>query len=143
MADEVRKLAEQSAEATKNISDMIIELVNDTNESIETFVQLSEINDHQNTMVIDTKTAFSDINDNILQVKESIFSVSSKINEILAENDIIIKSIYEVSTVSENTMANTEETDTLMLDFIEKNEMAHKIVIELKKASEAMKKYTH
>ena len=143
MADEVRKLAEQSAEATKNISDMIIELVNDTNESIETFVQLSEINAHQNTMVIDTKTAFSDINDNILQVKESIFSVSSKINEILAENDIIIKSIYEVSTVSENTMANTEETDTLMLDFIEKNEMANKIVIELKKASEAMKKYTH
>lgn len=142
VAEEVRKLAEQSAEATKNISSMVNELVSDTDESIIAFEELNKINKEQNLVVADTEVVFNKIDSNVNELKENILSVDKKVSEILSSNNVIADSTTQISAISQETMANTEETNAMIHELSQQNELANKIMLELKKAAEDMKKYS-
>lgn len=123
VATEVRKLAEQSEEATRNITDMITSIQHDTNEAVKAMQQNNKEIKVGNDIVNQTGEAFSQIagltNDMYDQVKKSLRAIrhaktkSQTINAAVdIVNDLSKRSAEEAQTVS----AATEEQSAMMDD---------------------------
>lgn len=138
---EIRKLAAQSNDSANNIGVIIKELVRNIEHSVEAAEQLKVVNKEQNELIEKTKEIF---NDSILKMKdvnENINVVSEKIKGILLANNNIINSINQISALSDETMASTQEAAAMT----ERNALgatnAKQLVRELMDTSEQMKKY--
>ena len=140
VASEVGNLAEQSKEATENITEIISELQVKANMSNEVVDKLMLSNSKQNVLVEETREVFSTISNNVsdIEVKNSL--VKESIEEVLTSNEVIVKSIMNISSVSEETMANTEETYAMSSEHVKQGNEALEIVENLKNIATKLKK---
>lgn len=102
VAEEIRKLAEQSKEASKNISQLILEVSNDTKVIV---IDGDEVSNKlkESSQVIDLSLqSFKDI---ITSVEE----VAPKLDNLVRASEVINKEKDEISTKIENTSAIAEE----------------------------------
>jgi methyl-accepting chemotaxis protein len=119
VADEVRKLAEQSAAATREIS----ELLDHVRSGIEQAVATMDIRAHHNVLTTSTgetvipigraldsaHAQLAEIGDRTTDVSRAVESVVSAIEAINAEAEQAIASSEDVSAASEETSAQVEE----------------------------------
>lgn len=108
VATEIRNLAEQSAEATSKISDLIHEIQTDTtnvvdmtNGSIESVQLGTEI-------IRDAGKAFSYIEDSVNHVTREIDTINQDISHIVKDIDQILYSMDEIESISSNMANNTK-----------------------------------
>jgi methyl-accepting chemotaxis protein len=141
VADEIRKLAEQSKDSVNNIGAIINELQKDSKDSLQAVVGLRQVSEKQNTIVLTTKEIFNEVNDKMSVVDKNIDTVTERINNILETNDDIVKNIYELSAVSEQTMANAQEANEMTHRNLDKVNISKDLVVELIKTSEEIDKY--
>ena len=141
VADEVRKLAEQSKNSTNSISKIITELYQEANKSTEAITDLSQINEEQSKLVEQTKSILEKINENSSQVKGKVEKVTSQIDGIAKVNKNIMDSISIMSSISEETMANAQETSAISQEFVEQTIKAKKYLDVLVSSGKAMEKY--
>ena len=132
VASEVGDLAEQSKASTESISKIIEKLQDKANKSSEVVNKLLISNDKQNKLVKETKVLFEDIDSNVIETENKNNIVKDSINEVLKSNEIIVKSIMNISSVSEETMANTEETYAMSNEHINQAEEAARLVQALR-----------
>ncbi|MBU5314909.1 hypothetical protein KQI30_01280 [Clostridium bornimense] len=139
VADEIRKLAEQSSDSIDNI----ISITNDLREKLDTSIKsvekLSEANNIQNQLVHRTTKIFDVIGENTEYVLSKVNGVDEEVKEIAAASEVIVNSINNISVVAEETMAITEECSSISNNFKEKAEMAFKLTEELKETTESVK----
>lgn len=139
VAEEIRKLAEQSADSIGNI----ISITNDLREKLDTSIKsvekLSEANNIQNQLVHRTTKIFDVIGENTEDVLSKVNGVDEEVKEIAAASEVIVNSINNISVVAEETMAITEECSSISNNFKEKAEMAFKLTEELKETTESVK----
>lgn len=137
VAEEIRKLAEQSADSIGNI----ISITNDLREKLDTSIKsvekLSEANNIQNQLVHRTTKIFDVIGENTEYVLSKVNGVDEEVKEIAAASEVIVNSMNNISVVAEETMAITEECSSISSNFKEKAEMAFKLTEELKETTTA------
>ena len=109
VADEIRKLAEESNRFTEEISTVISELTGKTSNAVKTMEELEGIVNSQSKSVEMTSAKFEGISEAIEDMKSAISMVNESEKEMSAKKDEIISIIENLSAISEENAAGTEE----------------------------------
>ena len=109
VAEEVRKLAEQSANATGGIN-KLIEVIQTQMKIIVSAMHKNEIiTDEQNKSVNETEVIFKEISNSIQLLSEKVAEIREYRSEMVSKKDSLIEVIMNISAVSEETAASTQE----------------------------------
>lgn len=108
VAEEVRKLAEQSQEASKQIADLISEIQADTDKAVGAM----DVGTHEvrvgSEVVSTAGKAFGEIADLVDQVSTQIKEIASAVQELLAGSRQIITAVREIDKITKNTASETQ-----------------------------------
>ncbi|KQB93934.1 chemotaxis protein [Geobacillus sp. PA-3] len=109
VADEVRKLAEQSAESARQIAELIAAIQEETAHAVQSMESVvNEVT--AGTGVIRTSgETFSQIRAAVDEVAKQIRDVSASVSEMAASSEQIVRSVQLVADVAESTSAGTQE----------------------------------
>lgn len=108
VADEVRKLAEQSSHAAEEISQIIIEIGNEATNAVEAMQAGSEAVNGGIVKVEETGNAFKEIAKKIEEVALHTQDVSAVVQQVSASSDSMVLLINGVATLSEQAAGNTQ-----------------------------------
>jgi len=109
VAEEIRKLAEQTQVATNTIRDMSEELVDNSSIATETMIILKEINSEQQEAVKGNKTVLAEIEKGTSHTITYFNDVISSTEQINDNKNVILDLITEVSAIAQQNAAGTEE----------------------------------
>ncbi|QDP39814.1 methyl-accepting chemotaxis protein [Radiobacillus deserti] len=109
VADEIRKLAEQSTKATHQVQEVITSISEETEKTVMVMAESMNFSVELNTNVQQTEKQFSSISDSIAATTEALTVLTAEIAEIVRHNTKITAGIQNTSAVSEETAASVEE----------------------------------
>ncbi|PID01450.1 methyl-accepting chemotaxis protein [Sporosarcina sp. P2] len=109
VANEVRQLAEQSRRETEVIQETVKEILSESQQTVDVIELNMKSMDGQNQSVTDTEESFVQNADIIDQIRQSITELSEKLAEMMEYKDEAILAIQNVSAISEQTAASSEE----------------------------------
>jgi methyl-accepting chemotaxis protein len=109
VAGEVRKLAEQSLKATKEIGAIIANNQDQTSKAFQRAKDAQEILKSQNQAVENTLSTFNNIASQMGQLNDRLMEIMGRIAQIEEEKNLSLESIQNISAVSEETAAASEE----------------------------------
>jgi len=145
VAEEVRKLADQSRQSNLEIENLVESISEDSKMAVAVMDDLRKTSNEQNLSVEETRNAFQAIENAINAIVEKFRNVNESVNKMQQDKNEVIKSIEQISSVSQETAAASEEmaalTETQMKAFEELQEASvslSQLVVEL---DEKLKKY--
>jgi len=145
VAEEVRKLADQSRQSNLEIENLVESISEETQMAITVMDDLRKTSEEQNHSVEETGNVFRDIENAINAIVDKFRNVNESVNKMQQDKDEVIKSIEQISSVSQETAAASQEmaatTETQMKAFEELHEASaslSQLVVEL---DEKLKKY--
>jgi len=145
VADEIRKLAEQSSEAAREINKLANNIDADVANTVDVVEKGEKVFNDQHLAVLDTDTAFKDINKAIGAIISEIQEVSSAVDDIIEYKNRTIDSVQNIASVSQQTAAGTEEVMAASQQQSGSSEKLIEISIELnglvEKLNESMSKF--
>lgn len=109
VAQEVRKLAEQTNEATDLVHNTLKGIINETNMATEEMENTYNIVQSQNKSVAETENSFKQIEEAVENFIQAITEVSEGIQVLHESKEIVTNAIYNIVMVSERSAAATEE----------------------------------
>lgn len=109
VANEVRKLAEESNEATKKIQEMIEGIEKETETTVMYMAETANSGRQLNESVIKTEEEFVEIERAVSLTTESVKNLNSEIISVTSQNDEIMGFIQNISAIAEQTAAAAEE----------------------------------
>ncbi|MBP1909799.1 methyl-accepting chemotaxis protein [Methanolobus bombayensis] len=110
VADEVRKLAEESGSAANQISELINEIQVETNVVVDS-VEKGNTTVHDGVVALDeTVNAMREIVEGSIKVSEMVQNIAAAAQEQSASIEEITASIEDVTSISQETAAGTEQT---------------------------------
>ncbi len=109
VADEIRKLAEESGSFTDEIAGIVQELGSKVGQAVSTMDQVREISDIQERQVEKTNEDFDGIEQSLETMKERVKDLNGSGREMETKKGEIIKIIENLSAISEENAAATEE----------------------------------
>lgn len=109
VAAEIRKLAEQSADAANNISTIIANVSNEMNAAVEAIGTSRDLFMDQETAVRETESIFNDIKISV----DSQMGMTSKVEEHI---QVMVDKRHELSDIFNNISAITEENSAISQD---------------------------
>ncbi|WP_074349789.1 methyl-accepting chemotaxis protein [Proteiniborus sp. DW1] len=114
VAEEIRKLSEQTGHATRKIEEILNSIQSEV-EATKENMDISEksINDANKTLD-QTIKAFEEIITSILTSMEAMEKLSKGLNMVDNEKDEAISAIHSISSITEETAASTEELSASM-----------------------------
>lgn len=109
VADEIRKLAEQSAQSIMIIDEMVHSLQKDSKEAVEIMEKVQMILDEQNKNVDHTERKYKEISDAILTSSNAVDAIEK--TAILMENkkNEVLDTMQSLSAVAQENAAGAEE----------------------------------
>lgn len=109
VADEIRKLAEQSKSSSQDINDLLSVISTETNLVEETTTSANEELKEQINIISETITSFREIVKSIDEIVPQVDEMNYSIIDINKRKDNIIESVETSSAVSEENSASAEE----------------------------------
>jgi methyl-accepting chemotaxis protein len=109
VAEEIRSLAEQSTQSTKEIDNIVNELINNINNAVEKMQIVSDLSEEQSISVRETEKKYNEIANKINNSQESIHMLNSCGNKIKDKKIEIVDIIHSLSSVAQENAAGTEE----------------------------------
>ncbi|WP_432666160.1 methyl-accepting chemotaxis protein [Wukongibacter baidiensis] len=109
VADEVRKLAEESKSASEKISQIVNEMQSEVDETKQVTDNMKSIVSNQNEAVNETGKAFENIITSIKTIIRQINNMGAITSEIEEDKNSVIDSMGSISAVSEETAASAQE----------------------------------
>lgn len=109
VANEIRKLAEETMNATHNIFDLINGIKEKSDHAVTIVSEVIELVDSQNQSIHQTSDIFNATSTEINQMVHVIEQVKQAVAQITERKDDIIKSIKHISALSGDHSAATEE----------------------------------
>jgi len=145
VADEVRKLADQSKISTEQIINMMTSIQKDSQEAIQAVHDMKNISEEQFTAVNQTDGSFKNIADSINSIIRKINDMKDAIEQMSMAKDQTVKSIVHTSQVSEQTAAASEElaatAESQLQIFTELKETAEELSRRSKEMEQNLVKY--
>lgn len=108
VADEVRKLAEQSQEATKQIAHLIGEIQNETNNAVVAMGKGAHEVKAGSKVVHNAGLAFNEIVSLVDEVSAQVREISAAIGQMAVGSQQIEKSIRDIDSISRDTATQTQ-----------------------------------
>lgn len=114
VADEIRKLAEQSTRSTKNIDEMVIELIGNAETAVEKMLEAGEIVKAQEVSVSNTRNKFNEIATAMNSAQQMVALIEDASLIMDAQKNKVQDVIQTLSAVAEENAASTEEASAAM-----------------------------
>ena len=111
VAEEIRKLAEESKTAASEIHEIILNIQNDSKNTVSIMNEVKTVTSDQADSVFKVNESFENISESVQNIFQKIRLVSSFVDEISSEKEGIVSAIESISSVSEETAAATEEVN--------------------------------
>lgn len=109
VAEEIRKLAEQSSDSVKQISDIIHEVQSSIDDSVKQIHRSESVTKEQTSALNETIEAFHNISDMVNTIADNIKHVSDSTTALSKEANQAADSITEIASIAEETASSTEE----------------------------------
>lgn len=109
VADHIGKLAEQTNESLKTISNVIGNILKKTATAVESADNTQNIIKQQMEAVDETDNSFKEIYDSMENIGKLMVGFEASVNMIMASRQKTIDAINDISAVSEQTAATVEE----------------------------------
>lgn len=132
VAEEVKKLADKSKEATGEIFEIISELQSESKKSLIEIKNMIEINNKQNESIEKIKESFYNINDSMKHVKEQNDISETQLHNVLDSSETILDISRKISEVAENTVSYAQETSAIAEEYLQQSADAKEQVDSLK-----------
>lgn len=138
VADEVRKLAEQSGEAAKQIAQMIAEIQGETDRAVQAMNNGAAEVKHGTAAVDAAGKSFADIFGAIHEISEQMREVSTVMEEMAKGSEQIVSSMQDIDKLSkesasqaQNVAAATQEQSATTQEIAAASEALAKLAEEL------------
>lgn len=135
VADEVRKLAEQTGIASQNISNLIAEVQSDVKMAVSEIEQVTVIVDEQEKAVEKTVNAFEGIQNSVKDIGFNIKAMADQTEQIRENSDIVNSNIENIASITEENAAGTEEVSASTEEQTASMEMIAQAAMNLVKVS--------
>lgn len=123
VADEIRKLAERSTKATKEIAELIKSIQLETAETVK-LVEESSVNiEHSSDLAVKAGNSLKDINNALLRARDSIREISLEIINQAEEAKNVALSIEKVRKIAEGTVESVKQTNMIVATLSQLSEM--------------------
>ncbi|MBJ7332512.1 MAG: MCP four helix bundle domain-containing protein [Solirubrobacteraceae bacterium] len=109
VADEVRKLAEESQQAAASISSLIGEIQTETRRAVDVVEAGGTRSDESATTVDQAREAFTSINQHVVEMGDRIGQIAAAAEQLSATSSRIGSEITAVAAVAEETSASTQQ----------------------------------
>lgn len=116
VAEEIRKLSEETQDATNQIANIINELHTEaeiTNESVENTITCVQ---NQNEKIDDSLAKFKQISDNVADLISAINETETCVNQIVENTNVISENITNLSATSQQVAAGSSSGLTTAID---------------------------
>lgn len=141
VAEEIRKLAEQSKESSEEINSILKELEDEVINVSDSISEVTQIINEEEVLVKDTTANLQNLKSDIGEVANKVEIVNEKINQINRDNFKINEGIINIASISEETLANSQNTSSIV-DLLFKEIMDSKDSLnELVMLSERLNEY--
>lgn len=131
VADEVRKLADESRKSTEEIAALMESIQEESIAAINSMEIMRKVSQEQNLAVNETDNAFNDIANAIDSIVAKINIVNEAVERMQTDKNEVTTAIENISSVSEETAAASQEVAAT-------TEHQLKAITELKSAAESL-----
>lgn len=111
VAEEIRKLAEQSSVAAGEIAKIIVLILGKTEHTVEVAKRAEVIVAQQEEAVAHTMTEFHEIGGNVAQIAERLQNIGEQVEDMEQAKQNTLQAIESISAVSEETSAASSEVE--------------------------------
>ncbi|WMJ86926.1 methyl-accepting chemotaxis protein [Anaerocolumna sp. MB42-C2] len=109
VAEEIRRLADQSGQHTKEIETLAGKILSQTKDSTEFVLKANEVIKEQAESAKDSAEYFSKIDEAMTELLENINRISSTIHKIDGDKEVVLNCINNIAAVSEVAAASSQE----------------------------------
>lgn len=143
VADEIRKLADQSMNAANQIQNTVKEIDLQNKEAVSTAEKAESIVASQTEALAKTVSVFDNITNHVDQLANNLNDILERLRAIETAKDNTLNAIQNISAVTQETAASSEEVNATVLnqiDSVERLQHAAQILEnDAKKLEEAIK----
>ncbi len=133
VADEIRQLAEQTKDATSQISQILDMLAADAEDVVNKVDDSVSISNTQKELADNAAARFHDINESVSLLRANTDEVANLMEDMVAANRTIVDSVSTLSASSEEISASTQEVADMSDTNVESLQKFAKIMDEIKK----------
>ena len=116
VADQIRQLADQSANTAKEIGEIVAELIENSNTSVETMGVVRQEMTGQYEKLNTTKNIFEQLNEEVNNVVTAIESISTEVESLDKLKGEVLGSAESLAAIAQENAASTEETSASMME---------------------------
>jgi len=109
VAEEVKKLAEESALAAEDIRTRILGIQKQSAKAVDIFEGIRSLDIEQVSLVTETNQAFNAIIDAISKLSQKVLALESQVSRMNQNKDDVVEFIEVVNSASQEIAASTEE----------------------------------
>jgi methyl-accepting chemotaxis protein len=109
VADEIRQLAEESEDATKQIGGLVKEIQNGVGNAVNKMDETEEVVNESVNAIKTTGSSFEKINGAAVRLRELISRISEQAEKVGLNSKEVESTVLEVASVSEEAASNSEE----------------------------------
>ncbi len=114
VANQIQKLAEQSNESAQKVSEIIANLLKDSEKTVEVMDEVQVIVNEQQEKLNQTKSEFNNVQNGIYSSREETSSIKDQTNVCDDARVKVVDVISNLSAISEENAAATEQTTASM-----------------------------
>lgn len=116
VADQIRQLADQSANTAKEIGEIVAELIENSNTSVETMGVVRQEMTGQYEKLNTTKDIFEHLNEEVNNVVTAIESISTEVESLDRLKGEVLGSAESLAAIAQENAASIEETSASMVE---------------------------
>lgn len=115
VAAQIQKLAEQSNDSARQIEDIVLSLIADSNKAVETMNKVKEIMQKQTENVAETDAQVMQVIHEVEQSIKAIGEVTVKTEKINDTRAGVVDTVQNLSAIAEENAASTQETSAAVI----------------------------
>ena len=142
VASEISKLADQTNQSTSIIEGIINGLTEESNRTVATINEVTELIDSQKESIDTTSNMFENVSDGIDFTKDAVVDVLDQARSCDEHGGDIVDLMTNLSAISEENAASAETTATSMSELNRETARLAQTSAELKKLADTLKYFT-